>query len=391
LIDVPSIYIVGIERFYDIDTLFWLLFTGRCVVVVTDLKRQNTIINEVHVGVGVSFEAKSAAGHFGRDKMVALINSRWHFPLITARVTQYLKYCDTCQRANTYKTPKSGAILHPHDIPTKVWAKIGLDLIGPLTLCNGYKYICTAIDYYTKWPEAVPLKDKSGLSVGRFLWQLQCRYGASEIHITDQGTEFNNQLSKEFCRLSGIQQKVATAYHPQTNGLVERQNRTTNACIRKSLEDRFDQWVYALDSVLFSYRVQKHASTKFTPYRLMFGWDPIIPAQQADNLRYRSDGATGSQPPLPEPHIDTSQMSQEELVDHLEAAHAKIMKKAKTNNDRATACQVKYYNMRNASHAFQVGEKVQKKNSAALARVANVKWRWRGPYKIVAEDGNGGF
>jgi hypothetical protein len=162
-----------------------------------------------------------------------------------------------------------GSILHPIPVPIRVWAQIGIDLIGPLTPCNGLEYIVTAVDYCSKWVEAVPLPDKMALGVARFIMSLQCRYGCAEVHINDQGREFVNTISTELFRLSGVDQRITSAYHPQANGLVERQNRTTEDCIKKVLLHKKD-WVYALDSVLFACRTTKHASTGYTPFRIMF-------------------------------------------------------------------------------------------------------------------------
>ena len=73
----------------------------------------------------------------------------------------------------------------------------------------------TAIDYYTKWPEAAPLKNKTATDVAEFLYRLICRHGCPEIEISDQGREFVNQVQQELHRLTGVDHRIATAYHPQ--------------------------------------------------------------------------------------------------------------------------------------------------------------------------------
>jgi hypothetical protein len=76
------------------------------------------------------------------------------------------------------------------------WHRIGVDLVGPLPLtANGNVYIITCSDYFTKWPEAAALKDKSALSVTKFLFQLITRHGSPVIIQSDQGKEFVNQVS----------------------------------------------------------------------------------------------------------------------------------------------------------------------------------------------------
>ena len=69
---------------------------------------------------------------------------------------------------------------------------IGVDLIGPLPECNGYRYIVAAVDYFTKWVEAEAIQAKSGTEVAGFLYHLQCRYRVTKIALTDQGVYILN-------------------------------------------------------------------------------------------------------------------------------------------------------------------------------------------------------
>ena len=102
---------------------------------------------------------------------------------------------------------------------------------------NGYRYVIVLIDYFSKWSEAKPTKDKSAPTVAQFLYEVMCRHGCFEIQINDQGREFVNEMRKELHKLTGVEQRVTSAYHPQANGLVERQNRTIKHSLVKVLED----------------------------------------------------------------------------------------------------------------------------------------------------------
>jgi hypothetical protein len=348
------------------------------VKCVPDFERQSAIISNVHCGVGFTTEAKAVGGHFGRDKMLHAINTRWLFPLITERVTRFLKYCDTCQRSNTYKLQKSGATLHPVEVPEKIWSKIGVDILQ-MPEAHGFKYIVTAVDYYTKWPEAAALPDKSGVSVARFLWAMHCRYGAADIWISDQGREFVNSMTKELYRLCGVQHRITSAYHPQANGLVERQNRTTEGCIKKACEDRMDDWPFALDSVLLSVRTSKHASTGYTPFRLMFMRDPVIAAEVEDD---KIDIQANNIDPPPSPHQEPP-VDLEEKVEKLEQMKQQMMSQASSNIKNAQKKQVNSYNIRHASQILSVGDRVLKKNVKDAVRLQKGCAKWLGPYTIV--------
>jgi hypothetical protein len=245
-------------------------------------------------------------------------------------------------------------------------------------------YIVTAVDYCTKWPEAAPLPNKCAISVARFVWGLMCRYGAADVHITDQGSEFQNKFDTELMRLSGVEHRVTSAYHPQANGLVERQNRTTEACLQKALEAKRNQWVYALDSVLFACRVARHATTKFTPYRLMFNRDPVIPSEHADNM------LDSYLPPSdPDEHVAPDF---EATVEHMEQLKADLLRKTKQNIDQAQLTQQKYYNIRHASEVLRVGDKVMKENPRGKATGRKEKGLKKlGPYTIYHVTPFGGY
>ena len=78
-----------------------------------------------------------------------------------------IESCDICQRKN-HKLQKTSCSLHPIPVKSEVWNQLGMDLIGPLKeTSSGFKFI---IDYYSKWVEAGPLKDKSASSVAEFLY-----------------------------------------------------------------------------------------------------------------------------------------------------------------------------------------------------------------------------
>jgi transposase InsO family protein len=83
------------------------------------------------------------------------------------------------------------------------------------------------MDYFSKWPETVASSNFTAETAAEFLYnRLICRYGVPERIITDQGPNFESLLIKELCGLMNIGKLRSTAYHPATNGLVERYNRT---------------------------------------------------------------------------------------------------------------------------------------------------------------------
>ena len=105
-----------------------------------------------------------------------------------------------------------------------------------------FEYLIVCIEYVSKWSEAKTIHDKSALTVAQFLSELIYRHGCFAIQINDQGREFVNEVADGLHSMTGTQQRVTSAYHPQSNGLVERQNRT----IKNAPVKRF--WIKILKS-----------------------------------------------------------------------------------------------------------------------------------------------
>lgn len=188
-------------------------------------------------------------------------------------VAEFCKSCETCQRVNS-KFDKQRPELHPIPV-TDVWKRIGIDLIGPLPETpRGNKYIITATDYFSKWPEATALPDKTALGVADFLISLFCRHGWPEIVQSDQGREFVNEVCTTLFELTGIQHRISSAYHPQTNGLDERTNQTLVRALIKLTSTQQEQWDLYIDSALYSYRISRQDSSKYSPYFLMYNRHP---------------------------------------------------------------------------------------------------------------------
>ena len=154
------------------------------------------IIRECHEGVGNSVEARATSGHIGRDKSVQLLCSKVFFPSIKEKVSQFVNSCESCQCVKAgNQFDKGGEKLKSVPVPYQTMNQLGIDLITNLPKTpEGYNTIVTAVDYTSKWVESRALKGKFTEGVAEFMYDLVCRFGASKIHISDQGREFVNQV-----------------------------------------------------------------------------------------------------------------------------------------------------------------------------------------------------
>ena len=172
------------------------------------------ILNEGHAGEGNK--------HFKADATMEYLSRNFYWPRMNKTIQEWVKSCEVCQRA---EKPTKNNPLRPIKV-TEPFELIGMDLIGPLPeTVQGNKYIIVMTEYLTKWVEAQPISNKRAETIAEFLHGILARFGTPKKIITDQGTEFNNEIIKSLNSIMNIQSIYSSAYHPQTNGQTERTNR----------------------------------------------------------------------------------------------------------------------------------------------------------------------
>ena len=140
-----------------------------------------------------------------------------------------------------------------------------------------------AIDYLTKWPEARALRHATAEEVSLFIYEdIICRHGCPSKILSDRGSHFNNHVIAKLMEKFEIKHLFSTPYHPQTNGLVERFNRTLCESLAK-LAEKENKWNEKITPVLFAYRTSKNATTKMTPFYLTYGREAKLPVDNLSN------------------------------------------------------------------------------------------------------------
>ena len=136
---------------------------------------------------------------------------------MTDDIHQYVRTCDKCQHKKTIKLQKTQVSMKSIPIPQKIFGQVGIDLIQ-MVESQGYKYILTFCDFFTKWPELIPLPDKKVTTIAKELYSIFMRFGCPDVLISDRGTEFCNTVSEAIFTYMGVKHQVSLPYHPQTNG-----------------------------------------------------------------------------------------------------------------------------------------------------------------------------
>ena len=161
-----------------------------------------------------------------------------------------------------------------------------MDLTGPLIESQGYLYILTFIDHFTKWIETRPLKTKNANDVATGIFSIYCRQGAPVQIVSDNGTEFTNNISKALQEIHGCRLIFSAPYHPQTNGLVESTHKAIKGSLIRSMNDKREDWSYYLEQVTYSINIRPRETTDYSAFELMHGCrKPRLPFE-AESLSF---------------------------------------------------------------------------------------------------------
>lgn len=211
--------------------------------------------------------------HLGVEKTKERILQRFFWPGIHKEIENYCRGCPECQRMApkpTYRNP-----LIPLPIIETPFERIGLDIVGPLPKsARGHQYILVILDYATRYPEAIPLRKATSRQIAKELFLLFTSMGIPKEILTDQGSPFMSRVMKELCALLKIKQLRTLVYHPQTDGLVERFNKTLKSMLRKAVGEDGRNWDQLLPYLLFAVREVPQSFTGFSPFELLLSYRP---------------------------------------------------------------------------------------------------------------------
>ena len=225
------------------------------------------------------YHESSIAGHKGISKTYDKLARNYYWKHMRADVRQFVKGCLNCQTRKLVRVKTKLPMLIT-DTSSRPFQKISMDFYGPLEVTKaGNRYILTIQDTLTKYCILVPLKRATAKEVARAMVnRFICYFGPPSAILTDQGTNFLSRTLEEFARMFRIEKYNTSAYHPQSNGGVERMHHTLTEYMKgytDGCHDEWDKWVYLAQH---SYNTAIHESTGYTPHELVFGTRALTPS-----------------------------------------------------------------------------------------------------------------
>uniref|UniRef100_A0AAY4BUY6 Gypsy retrotransposon integrase-like protein 1 n=1 Tax=Denticeps clupeoides TaxID=299321 RepID=A0AAY4BUY6_9TELE len=211
------------------------------------------------------------AGHLGVNKTYHRILRHFFWPGLKSDVVKYCRSCHRCQIAGKPNQVIPPAPLRPIPVISEPFERIILDCVGPLpTTKSGHRYLLTIMCAATRYPEAVPLRSLKAKPVLRALIRFFSTFGLPKVVQTDQGSNFLSRLFKEVLSELSIKHVVSSAYHPESQGALERFHQTLKTMFRTYIDDT-TEWDDGLPLLLFAVRETPQESLGFSPADLIFG------------------------------------------------------------------------------------------------------------------------
>jgi transposase InsO family protein len=216
-------------------------------------------------------------GHLGIEKTIEKITRNYYIPSLHRRVKRYIQQCDSCQRNKPSRHAPYGE-MKISETPTRPWEWITMDFITKLPVSEGNDMIMVVVDRLTKYAYMIPTTEtiNARAMANLLLRYIFANHGTPDKITSDRDKLFTSNMWQSLADQLGIEHRLSTAYHPQTNGQTERVNQTLEQYLRHYVNFQQNDWTGLLPMAQFAYNNAMHATTKETPFFANYGLNPTI-------------------------------------------------------------------------------------------------------------------
>ena len=305
-------------------------------------------------------------GHFGVAKTLGILHDHFFWPHMKRDVERFCEKCITCKQAKSKLKPHG--LYTPLPIPSEPWTDISMDFVlGLPRTKRGRDSVFVVVDRFSKMAHFIACHktDDASHIADLFFKEVVRLHGMPRTIVSDRDAKFLSYFWKTLWGKLGTKLLFSTTCHPQTDGQTEVVNRTLSTLLRAIIKKNLKTWEDCLPHVEFAYNRSIHSATKFSPFEMVYGYNPLSPLDLTSlplSERVNLDGKTKA-----------------EFV-------KKIHEKARLNIERRTQQYIQQANKGRKKVVFQPGDWVWlhlRKERFPAKRHSKLLPRGDGPFQVV--------